>query len=164
METPGKKRAGDLSNLGSQTSSGSKLVQLSRGQENGINGTTQRSNPNAGSISNSGNTRSPESSPNSEIHPLHFTWVFWFMHRPPGQKIASYESAMKRIAAFSSIEDFWAVYSHLRRPHDLPTISDYHLFKQGVRPVWEDEANINGGKWIIRIKKGLASRYWEKSS
>lgn len=68
---------------------------------------------------------------------------------------------MKRIAAFASIEDFWAVYSHLRRPHDLPTISDYHLFKQGVRPVWEDEANINGGKWIIRLKKGLASRYWE---
>ncbi|CAB5369275.1 unnamed protein product [Rhizophagus irregularis] len=58
-------------------------------------------------------------------------------------------------------EDFWAVYSHLRRPHELPNISDYHLFKQGVRPVWEDDTNINGGKWIVRLKKGLASRYWE---
>lgn len=53
------------------------------------------------------------------------------------------------------------MYSHLRRPHELPTVSDYHLFKQGVRPVWEDETNINGGKWIVRLKKGLASRYWE---
>ncbi|CAG8599935.1 2429_t:CDS:2 [Diversispora eburnea] len=100
-------------------------------------------------------------SPTSEIHPLHFTWVFWFMHRIPGSKILNYESSMKKIAAFSSIEDFWAVYSHLRRPHELPNISDYHLFKQGVRPVWEDDTNINGGKWIVRLKKGLASRYWE---
>ncbi|CAG8437938.1 1364_t:CDS:2 [Funneliformis mosseae] len=100
-------------------------------------------------------------SPTSEIHPLHFTWVFWFMHRSPGSKILNYESSMKKIAAFSSIEDFWAVYSHLRRPNELPNISDYHLFKQGVRPVWEDDTNINGGKWIVRLKKGLASRYWE---
>lgn len=100
-------------------------------------------------------------SPTSEIHPLHFTWVFWFMHRNPGSKILNYESSMKKIAAFSSIEDFWAVYSHLRRPNELPNISDYHLFKQGVRPVWEDDTNINGGKWIVRLKKGLASRYWE---
>jgi hypothetical protein len=21
--------------------------------------------------------------------------------------------------------------------------------------------NMNGGKWIVRLKKGLASRYWE---
>jgi len=53
------------------------------------------------------------------------------------------------------------VYSHLRKPHELPHVSDYHLFKQGVRPVWEDDTNINGGKWIVRLKKGLASRYWE---
>ncbi|KAF9277643.1 Eukaryotic translation initiation factor 4E type 2 [Mortierella alpina] len=97
----------------------------------------------------------------SEIHPLHFNWVFWFMHRTPGSKILNYESSMKKIATFGSIEDFWAVYSHLRRPHELPNVSDYHLFKQGVRPVWEDAMNINGGKWIVRLKKGLASRYWE---
>ena len=27
--------------------------------------------------------------------------------------------------------------------------------------MWEDEANVNGGKWIVRLKKGLAARYWE---
>lgn len=42
-------------------------------------------------------------SPTSEIHPLHFTWVFWFMHRNPGSKILNYESSMKKIAAFSSV-------------------------------------------------------------
>ncbi|ORY99154.1 translation initiation factor eIF 4e-like domain-containing protein [Syncephalastrum racemosum] len=99
--------------------------------------------------------------PSEGQHPLRYTWVFWFMHRLPKAKIKDYEGSMKRIASFSSIEEFWAVYSHLRRPSGLPNISDYHLFKFGVRPVWEDEANINGGKWIVRLKKGLASRYWE---
>lgn len=27
--------------------------------------------------------------------------------------------------------------------------------------MWEDEANKNGGKWIIRLRKGLASRFRE---
>ncbi|KAG0801696.1 hypothetical protein G6F29_007619 [Rhizopus arrhizus] len=95
------------------------------------------------------------------VHVLRYGWVFWFMHRSPGEKITDYEGAMKKIATFKTVEEFWAVYSHLRRPSDLPNISDYHLFKQGVRPVWEDDVNINGGKWIVRVKKGLASRYWE---
>ncbi|CAO3592181.1 unnamed protein product [Absidia cylindrospora] len=106
-----------------------------------------------------------ESSPSKDDevlqHPLHYSWVFWFMHCSPGSKITNYEDQMKPIATFSSIEEFWAVYSHINRPHDLPTISDYHLFKHGVRPMWEDAANIQGGKWIVRVKKGLASRYWE---
>ena len=27
--------------------------------------------------------------------------------------------------------------------------------------MWEDEANKEGGKWIVRLRKGLASRFWE---
>lgn len=38
---------------------------------------------------------------------------------------------------------------------------DFHLFKQGIKPVWEDAANRKGGKWILRLKKGLSSRIWE---
>ncbi|PSR82613.1 hypothetical protein PHLCEN_2v6046 [Hermanssonia centrifuga] len=29
------------------------------------------------------------------------------------------------------------------------------------RPVWEDPLNITGGKWIIRLRKGVADRLWE---
>jgi translation initiation factor 4E len=49
----------------------------------------------------------------------------------------------------------------MKRPSQLPTVSDYHFFKDGIRPVWEDEENRRGGKWIIRLKKGVADRYWE---
>ena len=40
-------------------------------------------------------------------------------------------------------------------------MSDYHLFKDGIRPIWEDDDNKHGGKWILRLKKGVADRYWE---
>jgi len=95
-------------------------------------------------------------------HPLRYPWTLWFMHRAPGEKITDYEAAIKKIGTFTTVEEFWALYSHLRRPNELPNVSDYHLFKDGVRPVWEDDANKEGGKWMIRLKKGLASRYWEQ--
>ncbi|RXG69680.1 Eukaryotic translation initiation factor 4E type 2 [Armadillidium vulgare] len=62
---------------------------------------------------------------------------------------------------FSSVEQFWAYYCHLTRPSDLTTHSDIHIFRDGIKPMWEDPANKNGGKWIVRFRKGLASRCWE---
>uniref|UniRef100_A0A4W4EZ99 Eukaryotic translation initiation factor 4E family member 2 n=1 Tax=Electrophorus electricus TaxID=8005 RepID=A0A4W4EZ99_ELEEL len=59
------------------------------------------------------------------------------------------------------VEQFWRFYSHMIRPGDLTGHSDFHLFKEGIKPMWEDEANKSGGKWIIRLRKGLASRCWE---
>lgn len=92
-------------------------------------------------------------------HPLKSTWIVWY--RPPTPKYSDYEKSTVPLAAISSVESFWAVYSHLKRPSQLPTVSDYHIFKKGIRPVWEDDANKRGGKWIVRLKKGVADRYWE---
>ena len=94
-----------------------------------------------------------------EIHPLQFPWTFTYF-----KKIAnkSYEENTYTLGTTSSVEDFWRLYVHLRRPVDeRPTVCDYHVFREGIRPMWEDEANVNGGKWIVRLKKGLAARYWE---
>lgn len=49
----------------------------------------------------------------------------------------------------------------MKRPKDLPFNSDLHLFRLGVKPVWEDEANERGGKWMVRLRKGIVSRLWE---
>lgn len=97
--------------------------------------------------------------PIPEMHPLKSTWVVWY--RAPGNKFQDYEKSTLPVAHFGTVEEFWSVFTHLRRPSTLPHVSDYHLFKQGVRPVWEDQENRNGGKWNIRLKKGVANRYWE---
>ncbi|KAJ2056343.1 hypothetical protein GGI17_006241 [Coemansia sp. S146] len=117
--------------------------------------------PTANGRSNSTTTTTAAAAASSE-HPLQYAWTYWFMHRAPGQKIDHYESSMIKIATFATVESFWAVYSHLKRPDQVSTITDYQMFRAGVRPVWEDPANIDGGKWMIRLKKGLASRLWEK--
>jgi translation initiation factor 4E len=73
-----------------------------------------------------------------------------------------YENSIKIIATIHSVEQFWRVYDYLMRPNDLPTTTDYHFFREGIKPTWEDSSNAKGGKWIVRLKKGLASRYWEE--
>ena len=93
-------------------------------------------------------------------HPLKSTWIVWY--RPPTSKYSDYEKSTIPLAHFSTVEAFWAVYTHLKRPSTLPSVSDYHMFRKGVRPVWEDEENKRGGKWIIRLKKGVSDRYWEE--
>jgi translation initiation factor 4E len=91
--------------------------------------------------------------------PLKYTWVVWY--RPPTAKNVDYEKSIVSICKFGIAQDFWKVYAHLKRPSSLPSVSDYHIFKQGIRPVWEDDENKKGGKWIMRLKKGVADRYWE---
>lgn len=74
-----------------------------------------------------------------------------------------YENSIKIIAAVKTVEDFWTTYDYLVRPNDLPTTTDYHFFREGIKPTWEDPGNARGGKWIVRLRKGLASRYWEET-
>lgn len=95
----------------------------------------------------------------STEHTLRNTWNLFY--RPPANKFSDYEKSTIKLASISTAENFWTIYTHLKQPSLLPTVSDYHIFKDGIRPVWEDEANKKGGKWIIRLKKGVADRYWE---
>ena len=109
-------------------------------------------------------------------------WVFWFrQQRAPGNKITNYEEGIKKISPFSSVrlspsatnfaitsltptqvESFWSLWTHLQPPSNLVPTTDYLLFHSGVRrPVWEDPLNLSGGKWIIRLKKGVSDRIWE---
>jgi translation initiation factor 4E len=75
----------------------------------------------------------------------------------------AYESSIKTIATVKTVEEFWNTYDFLARPSDLPATTDYHFFREGIKPTWEDPKNEKGGKWIVRLRKGLASRYWEES-
>eukprot|EP01120_Amphizonella_sp_Union-15-10_P003216 TRINITY_DN1361_c0_g1_i1.p1 TRINITY_DN1361_c0_g1~~TRINITY_DN1361_c0_g1_i1.p1 ORF type:complete len:229 (+),score=41.77 TRINITY_DN1361_c0_g1_i1:560-1246(+) len=97
-------------------------------------------------------------------HPLRFKYSFWFVRRMQGSRNAeSYEKNIKNVGNFDTVEDYWAYYNHLVRPNDLQYSCDYQLFKCGIKPLWEDDANKRGGKFIIRIpkKKRLASKWWE---
>lgn len=94
-------------------------------------------------------------------HPLRNSWSFWYRPPIPKNVAIPYEDTVHGIATCDTVEDFWTVYRHLKYPSSLNPVSDYHLFKKGIRPIWEDEENRRGGKWVVRLKKGVADRYWE---
>uniref|UniRef100_A0A8C5VXX3 Eukaryotic translation initiation factor 4E type 2 n=1 Tax=Microcebus murinus TaxID=30608 RepID=A0A8C5VXX3_MICMU len=101
--------------------------------------------------------------PGPAEHPLQYNYTFWDSRRTPGRPASpqSYEQNMKQIGTFASVEQFWRFHSHMVCPGDLTGHSDFLLFKEGIKRMWEDDTKKNGGKWIIRLRKGLASHCWE---
>ncbi|XP_057496246.1 eukaryotic translation initiation factor NCBP-like isoform X2 [Actinidia eriantha] len=72
------------------------------------------------------------------LHPLKHKFVFWYTRRTPGvRNQTSYEDNIKKLVDFSTVEAFWVCYCHLVRPSSLPSPTDLHLFKEGIRPLWE---------------------------
>lgn len=50
-------------------------------------------------------------------HPLEFTYVYSFFLRPPGKfDPVEYAQYVQQIAAVRSVEQFWSVYRHIKRP------------------------------------------------
>ncbi|EOR00300.1 hypothetical protein E3P92_01469 [Wallemia ichthyophaga] len=92
---------------------------------------------------------------------LSTSWTVWGIHRPPSSKIIDYQKDLIKIAGFDSLPAFWNTYAYLKPPSTLPVVTDYQLFRSGVRPVWEDPENIKGGKWILRLRKGIVDQLWE---
>ncbi|KAI9014442.1 translation initiation factor eIF 4e-like domain-containing protein [Phycomyces nitens] len=86
-------------------------------------------------------------------HPLQNTWTLWFDN--PGKKanINSWAQNLKEVVSISTVEDFWGVYNNVARVNNLDMSSNYHFFKKGVRPEWEDPANANGGKFSIQLPR-----------
>jgi len=94
-------------------------------------------------------------------HRLQSQYCLWYSRRGTGKQSHNFHQNLKIIGRFGSVEQFWRIYGHLVRPGELSSHSDFHLFKLGIKPMWEDSANKHGGKWIVRLRKGLSSRAWE---
>ncbi|CAJ0934436.1 unnamed protein product, partial [Mesorhabditis belari] len=93
---------------------------------------------------------------------LQYSYEFSYFIRPTGDfDPEDYSKHVRAIATANSVQQFWDVYCHLKRPSDFTQKADLHFFKKGIKPVWEADDNKKGGKWILRIKKGLCSRIWE---
>jgi len=92
-------------------------------------------------------------------HLLPYTFTIYYLDRST-LNVKTYEEAVTKIASFSTVEEFWNIYSYLKRIDELEKF-DYLLFRDSIAPMWEDNHNAKGGKWQIRIKKGYGSRCWE---
>ncbi|EAX88253.1 Eukaryotic initiation factor 4E family protein [Trichomonas vaginalis G3] len=96
------------------------------------------------------------------MNPLQNKWILSFINQSETTD-KKYEDCIHNMAEFDTVETFWQVYSHTKLPSKLDDNYDLNLFREGYRPVWEDQKNQNSGKWYICLKHEFADLAWEKS-
>ena len=73
-----------------------------------------------------------------------------------------YEVQVKKIAEFDTVEEFWSIFQHLRKPDSCRAGIEYFMFKEPIKPMWEDENNKNGGRISIKLRKDFTTIIWEE--
>lgn len=80
-------------------------------------------------------------------------WSFWYFKKALDKK---WEECLHEIASIKSVAEFWILYNSIISPTELSKGCDYALFRNSIRPMWEDEHNQNGGRWIITLENNIA--------
>jgi len=117
----------------------------------------EASKPSAGDSSASPTTLAKSSLTPDDFrvkHPLQDSWSWWFDNPKRKTTQTSWGDNLRKIYTFGTVEDFWSLWNNIKGAHELAAGSNYHLFKDGVEPKWEDTANVKGGKWLIQLKPG----------
>ncbi len=84
------------------------------------------------------------------FHSLQNSWTLWFFKN---DRTRSWEENQRPIITFTTVEDFWGLYNHIELASRLASGCDYSLFKEGIKPMWEDDKNRRGGRWLINLDK-----------
>lgn len=110
---------------------------------------------------------------------LRYTWTIWEQIMQPGDaKAAQYSDATHRVASFGTVKQFWKYWNHLPQPSELlegkkfvrevdgarSVVDALMVFREGIKPEWEDPANASGGHFQFQLKDilggGLIDEYW----
>ncbi len=89
-------------------------------------------------------------------HPLQNSWTLWFFKN---DRSRPWEDNQRPVLSVQTVEDFWAVVNHIELSSKLQAGCDYSFFKDGVKPMWEDENNRQGGRWLIKMDKKQRSAH-----
>lgn len=73
-----------------------------------------------------------------------------------------YENQIIKIGEFDTVEDFWAIFQHLKKPDNCNPGIEFQMFKENIKPMWEDELNKQGGKLTLKLNKGFTTVIWEE--
>eukprot|EP00406_Dinophysis_acuminata_P007365 CAMPEP_0179236040 /NCGR_PEP_ID=MMETSP0797-20121207/13721_1 /TAXON_ID=47934 /ORGANISM="Dinophysis acuminata, Strain DAEP01" /LENGTH=230 /DNA_ID=CAMNT_0020943281 /DNA_START=69 /DNA_END=761 /DNA_ORIENTATION=+ len=109
--------------------------------------------------------------------PLRYRWAVWEQLMAGSDKAVGYSESTRQITAFDTVEDFWKTWERLPQPSELRSsrmildvAEGFHIvdglmvFRDGIRPQWEDEANADGGHLQFRLKASLGGgqldEYW----
>jgi translation initiation factor 4E len=80
------------------------------------------------------------------MHPLETAWTLYYQGLQ--SDAADYSLTIHKIGQFNTVEDFWSYFSHLKRVAEIADPMEYHLFREDIRGMWEDEVNRTAGSEI----------------
>mmetsp|Transcript_26219 Transcript_26219/g.57246 ORF Transcript_26219/g.57246 Transcript_26219/m.57246 type:complete len:234 (-) Transcript_26219:86-787(-) len=125
-----------------------------------------------------GNVVDPEELEDEPDPKLESAWTLWEQIVPPKDSKTAYGDATREVMTFSTVKAFWSCWNHLPQPSQLldgkkfmrqegstrTIIDSLMIFRKGVRPEWEDEANVYGGHFQIHVKPevggGVIDELW----
>ncbi|KAJ3198870.1 hypothetical protein HDU67_003247, partial [Dinochytrium kinnereticum] len=87
-------------------------------------------------------------------HPLQHKWTLWYDSQQKKATQSNWHDNLKNLITIETVEDFWGVYNNVIKATQLVAGSNFHFFKQGIQPMWEDPSNAKGGKWVAPVPKG----------
>lgn len=74
-----------------------------------------------------------------------------------------FKNKIKEEARIESVAEFLYVIRRIHKLHNINPITDLCIFKAGIQPMWEDSSNLNGGKWVFKLRKNtIDQRLFEK--
>lgn len=110
---------------------------------------------------------------------LRYTWTIWEqIMQSQDSKAAQYSDATHRVASFSTVKNFWRYWNHLPQPSELldgkkfvretadsrNVVDALMVFREGIKPEWEDAVNATGGHFQFMLKPNLGGgtidEYW----
>ena len=129
----------------------------------------KNSNNNLNNINN--NNKNSNLSSEANKTKLENSFSFWYrisddiaQYQAPKQALDKkiYETQVKKIHEFDTVEEFWGIFQHLRKPDSCKPGIEFMMFKEPIKPMWEDENNKNGGRFSIKLKQGYTTIIWEE--
>lgn len=92
---------------------------------------------------------------------LNNEWSLWYFEKECGK---TWEQCFHEVATCKSIEEFWILFNSIKLPTEINEGCNYAFFRSSVRPMWEDDHNRNGGRWVITLEKRVdcdeVNRLW----
>ena len=116
----------------------------------------------------------------AEVMPLQNEWTIWEQIESNATK--DYTNNMKAVMKFNTVQDFWRVWKEVPQPSQLMTnhrmvrradngdpqfVDAIMIFRDGVKPMWEDPINSSGGHFETRYfitqskaEQALMDEHW----
>ena len=144
----------NINNLNAVPNTTKMVNNIDLNQNNLQNNSKNNSNANDNSTKNNNNTINVinNANPNQANEPdktkLENKFSFWYrisddiaQYQAPKQALDKkiYETQVKKIHEFDTVEEFWGVFQHLRKPDSCKPGIEFMMFKEPIKPMWEIE-------------------------